>query len=70
MEDAVFDKDAVLKDDILIDALSTLVDADDVIFDRDVIFEERFHPTPSDFYLPESLLEWTEFSSDVEWDEF
>jgi hypothetical protein len=55
MEDAIFDMDAVLKDDILIDALSTLVDADDVVFDENVIFEERFHPTPSDFYLPELL---------------
>ena len=48
VEDAVFDMDAVLEDDILIDALSTLMEAlstlmEEDVFDKDVVFNERFH---------------------------
>jgi hypothetical protein len=48
VEDAVFDMDAVLEDDILIDALSTLMETlstlmEEDVFDKDVVFNERFH---------------------------
>jgi hypothetical protein len=61
VDEELFDSEAEEWLEEQIGRLSTLVE--EVVFDKDV--KKRFHPTPSDFHL--SLSEWSDFSTDSEW---